>query len=74
MFSFRIAKPEDLERAFENLRREIRKNRGALQGDLQSGRIFVSGVEGRYTICEEFINITVTRRPFSCPILLSKTL
>jgi hypothetical protein len=63
-FSFRIPIPEDLEGVFENFKREIARNRGSLQGDLQSGRISASGVQGRYTVCENFINITVTRKPF----------
>jgi hypothetical protein len=63
-FSFRIPIPENLETVFENFRGEIGRKRGFFQGDLQSGRIAVSGVEGRYNVCENFINITVTRRPF----------
>lgn len=62
-FSFSVDKPEDLARAFRKLKAKCEENNIHMRGDEKSGEILSDGIEGRYNVDANDIEITVTKKP-----------
>ena len=68
-FSFEIPKPDNIERTAALTRQRIISSGGTFSGDEQSG-IFSNSkrdVEGRYSVGESCISITIIKKPFIYP-------
>ena len=63
IFSFSIAKPQNMQATLENLKQKATAHGGSVDGDETSGIIKQSGVEGRYTVNENAIEIVVLKKP-----------
>jgi len=61
-YSFKIDKPKDMKTTFENLRKKIASHGGKLDGDDASGFISSNGVEGKYIVKAECIEITILKK------------
>ena len=59
---FLIDKPKDIKTVFENLQKKIASNGGKLSGDEASGIISSNGVEGKYIVGADSIEITITKK------------
>ena len=63
MFTFCIDRPEDVKFTFKKLNELIKQHKGKLDGDDTQGFISIHGVEGTYTVSENTIEITITKKP-----------
>ena len=63
IFSFTIAKPQNMQATLESLRQKAKAAGGEVDGDCESGAIAYSGVEGRYTVEADLIKIVVLKKP-----------
>ena len=64
-FTFKIEKPKvESKRVFMKLEEMIERENGSISGDHETGTIISSdGVEGSYVVGEEFIEITIYKKP-----------
>ena len=69
MFSFYIAKPEDIAATLKSVEYNVRNSGGAFKGDEHSGSFAnrARDVVGRYAVGETGIKITITKKPFIYP-------
>jgi len=71
-FSVSIKKPNDLVKTLANVKQEVNKHNGSLDGDSKGGSIFISGVHGKYVINDASIDIVVTENKSGYPDFLVK--
>ena len=63
VFSFKIDKPDDIKSTFSKLKEELAPMGGKVEGDEKKGFIAVLGAEGGYEVAEDYILITITKKP-----------
>ncbi|MCL2097069.1 MAG: hypothetical protein FWH10_09260 [Oscillospiraceae bacterium] len=66
-FDFKIPKPKDMKKALASAKQEIAKSGGMFSGDEAAGRFSGSGVEGNYRTGNNFVAVTITRKPLLYP-------
>ena len=63
LFSFLLPKPQDIQHTLAAIKQKAVSNGGKLIGDESSGIITCRGVEGRYTVGADSIEIAVLKKP-----------
>jgi len=69
-FSFKVEKPKDVGKTLEMLKKGIAEQGGKgdfVEGDEKSERAAIQGVEGRYKVEAEYIELTIDKKPFAYP-------
>ena len=72
-FSFEISKPRDIKNTLVTTRQKIINSGGAFSGDEKSGRFSGRGVDGRYSVGDSAITITITHKPALYPVAAVKS-
>jgi len=63
IFSFVIPKPYDIKSTLMSTEKNITAGGGIFSGDEKSGRFSGKGVSGIYNTGDDFIKITITKKP-----------
>jgi len=63
LFSFKIKKPNDIDKTLENLKKRVTEYGGKMKGNTEKGAIAYNGVEGKYVVGETAIVIKIMRKP-----------
>ena len=66
-FTFNIDKPKDLSYTLARLKKGIEQENGSVTGDTKTGTINAGGVEAKYVVNEQHIEITITKKPVIFP-------
>ncbi len=65
--SFQVPLTGDPESLVEKARKTAEETGSSFSGDVSSGSFAGNGVEGEYTVGEDAITVTITRKPLVAP-------